>query len=638
MVIINHNTDKYNLFKEVDGSPYMFLSNRNGNFLLMSDTPKSRYDGFFFLHDFRLFRILEHIELLEAPPISEIDNNFTSFSRRRGHLKERFFMPYFYNSLVYEVSEISKINLYFDVKDAYDSREWGRNYVITEERNGMLLLKFIKTTDRREDAEDNRKEYELYIAVKPDIQSLTRVDEWVGRDYSKDRERNSEPSRRYAYLPFEFKAGRIVITASATKEHALEECVHVFNNLHALEKHQEQHFSRTASPIEGIGDRHIETAYICAQSAMHSLLVNVHKDNAVDARLLAGFPWFFQVWSRDELVSLKSMLLAKHYKLCRKIILDHLGAISYDGRLPNRYPSSALNSADAIGWLFKRVYDLANAVGLPKDELPYIKKQLEQAAYLLVKYHTRDQLVYNDSLETWMDTLHNEKDSGRAGARIEVQALQLLAYRVLHRLTGDEEYHEMERRLRKAVREKFWTGKYLKDGADDITIRPNAFIAAYIYPELLQRDEWIACFRHMLPKLWLPWGGLASIDKYNSKFTKSSTGENPKSYHHGDSWFWINNMAAIVLMRLDRDVFKNYIDQLLAASTHEILWQGAIGCHAELSSAAELKSEGCLNQAWSNALYIELVHELKIKKASNLKLKVLTEPDDNRRRPGRHVH
>jgi glycogen debranching enzyme len=34
---------------------------------------------------------------------------------------------------------------------------------------------------------------------------------------------------------------------------------------------------------------------------------------------------------------------------------------------------------------------------------------------------------------------------------------------------------------------------------------------------------------------------------------------------------------------------------------------GAVGCHGEVSSAEKLESKGCLNQAWSSAMYIELL-------------------------------
>ena len=113
-----------------------------------------------------------------------------------------------------------------------------------------------------------------------------------------------------------------------------------------------------------------------------------------------------------------------------------------------------------------------------------------------------------------------------------------------------------------------------------------------------------------MKSLWLEWGGVSTIDKKNPEFHSISTGENPASYHCGDSWYWINNLAAICVNRLDKRLFRDYINKIINASTHEIIYLGIIGHHAELSSAKKQTAEGCLAQAWSAAMYIELVDEL----------------------------
>jgi len=132
-------------------------------------------------------------------------------------------------------------------------------------------------------------------------------------------------------------------------------------------------------------------------------------------------------------------------------------------------------------------------------------------------------------------------------------------------------------------------------------------LAAYIYPELLSKEEWTVCFRNALAVLWNDWGGLATIDKNSPLYCNEYSGEEPKSYHNGDSWFWLNNLAALVMFKINEKAFKSYITKILKASVNEILWSGAIGHHAELSSSKELKSEGCLAQAWSAAMFVELV-------------------------------
>jgi len=178
-----------------------------------------------------------------------------------------------------------------------------------------------------------------------------------------------------------------------------------------------------------------------------------------------------------------------------------------------------------------------------------------------------------------------------------------------YQLTKQKKYKDLEEDTRKLVKEKFWNGKWLADGLNDYTIRPNVFIAAYIYPELLTKKEWKTCFKNILPKLWLKWGGLASLQKDHPLFQEHHTGEIPQSYHRGDSWYWINNLSALVLRRVDRKEFSKYIQKITEASTNEILIKGTIGHHAEVSSAGAAESQGCTAQAWSNAMFIELVEE-----------------------------
>jgi len=234
-----------------------------------------------------------------------------------------------------------------------------------------------------------------------------------------------------------------------------------------------------------------------------------------------------------------------------------------------------------------------------------IESALEKSMNGLLKHHTKAGFEVNDKLETWMDT--EFENDVREGIRIEMQALRLNMYRLMLELTQNNKYKILENLLKNKIRQRFWNGKVLADGLNDLTIRPNIFIAAYVYPELLSNKEWEICFDNALKAIWLDWGGLATIDKNNPLFTNESTGENIKSYHRGDSWFWMNNLAALTMNRINKNKFKKQIQKIIEASTEEILWKGCIGCHSELSSAKELTSKGCFNQAWSNAMFIEMV-------------------------------
>ena len=250
-------------------------------------------------------------------------------------------------------------------------------------------------------------------------------------------------------------------------------------------------------------------------------------------------------------------------------------------------------------------------MGVEIDDILKIRKvkldfsNLKKSADILFKNSTKDSLAFNKSQETWMDSISRE------GFRIEIQCLRIAVYDLLHNATKAKVYGDLRDKLAKITKKRFLENNCLKDGIQDSTIRPNVFIAAYIYPKLLSVQEWIKCFDTMLPKLWLEWGGLSTIDTENQEFHKYSTGQNAESYHNGDSWYWINNLAAIVLCRTDRKRYKEYISKIYNASRDEILFKGFIGCHSELSSAAMHESNGCLSQAWSSAMFVELCRELE---------------------------
>jgi len=232
----------------------------------------------------------------------------------------------------------------------------------------------------------------------------------------------------------------------------------------------------------------------------------------------------------------------------------------------------------------------------------------------LIIHRTRDGLAINGPKETWMDTDYGGDE--RDGARIEIQALRLCMYSFagfLSRYLEDKDqkkYRDLEKNMRLKVRQDFFERKILKDGSTDKTLRPNVFLAHYIYPDLLNNKEWEQAFKYCINNLFLPWGGFSTIEKSSPLYAEYYTGMDNRSYHRGDSWYFVNNLAAISLKKVNYDMFNNIIVKIVEASTEEILAKGVMGVASELSSAKEQGSEGCISQAWSSATYIELVHEL----------------------------
>lgn len=568
--------------KKIENNTGFLLTNKLGGYFSLTEKPASRYQGWFFvppkLAGKKLFKIIENLEPVEIPEsIKELKNNFWNIERKKGKIVESFFLPSFFNSLVYELNQSPNVELFLDFKESYDNQEFGRFYEISE-KDKLILIKC------------RNNENIAYLAIKPNILDYQKAGEWVERFYQSDKDRNSPPFKRYVFLALRLKARKIVFSVAETKEKAKKEAKIVFENTEKLKRKEKERIEKLFGEKTVFNQKispEIKMAYFCAKNSLNSLVVE-------NKEIFAGFYWFFQFWQRDEIISLKA--LANFQKIFKNIFWQKIKSIKKDGNLGE--------GADVVGWLFKRAADFIEEKRFNFKEKKKIGYYLEKTIEKLLKYQTKEGLAINHPQKTWMDSLD------RAGERIEIQCLRLNIYNLAYRLTKKKKYLQLEKELKEKVKQKFWSGSILIDGKSDFTIRPNIFLAAYIYPRLLTKKEWLKCFDGALSKLWLNWGGISTIDKKSPLFFLEHSGELSQSYHQGDSWFWVNNLTALVLYKFDKKRFQKYIDKILKAGTKEILWQGLISHQAELSSAKDLKSKGCLAQSWSSAFYLELISKI----------------------------
>lgn len=654
---IIHNLGILSASKEANDNCGFLLANKIGGYCSFFNKPTSRYHGFFYFDSksMKMHKFLESIEIVGRDNIDYVKNGFYFAERKKHDVIESFAMPKGFNSLIYELDSENKIDIALDCKEAFDNREWGRFYDIFEE-GGCIIAKFTKKTDLKEDSTGGKEESSMYLAIRSSNNFYEKNGRWVERYYIDDEKRNSPPFKRFIYNALRLKGKKFVFSISKNKNSAIKESEFVFKNLDDLKQREKEHFFnmlkneniKKVITNEKIS-KEIKIAYVNAANSLNNLVVEEKGNN----NLFAGLPWFFQFWSRDSLVALKS-LYKINKNMAEKILLNYLELINNDGRFPNligEHNSKSLGSADAIGWLFLRCWHLIGKINKDKEAINSIKSSmywikqsklagaksikgyikrcnsmiskkeneyytmlyavenaLEKSINCLLKFHTKDGFDSNEPMETWMDTNFGNDD--RKGARIELQALRLNMYGLGFELTMNHKYKILENALKLKARQKFWNGKILADGLDDWTIRPNIFIASYICPELLSQKEWETCFENSLNSLWLDWGGLSTIEKSNPLFTENNTGENNRSYHRGDSWFYLNNLAAMQLHKIDNKKFNKQIQKIINASTEDILWKGCIGCASEISSAKEFSPTGCFSQAWSNAMYVEMVDEI----------------------------
>lgn len=597
----------HGVVRSEEGEGGVLLLGKTGDYFLQFGSDFTAYQGYFvFLpNEFDYVKLVDSFRL--ESPCTKVTNR--GYEVDCEHSQSHVGVMVDEAGLLYAVDNYEgEVAVDLDVRRIHDFDDQGRIYRVFREGE-FVVVEYTKFSD----GSLSSVAYRMFVVF------LWRggyeiVGRWKGKSYAYDAERGTK-SELFVFDALRFLvhgSGKIIVVGSGNLTQAKVKALHV-------EKRWKEELEKGNASSRVKRD---DVALVCAEESCKQL--TVHPQPRLSG-ILAGLPWFFQFWTRDELISSVYLLSLKRYGHMRDILMKYVNFFGEDGRLPNRLPHADLGSADGIGWLGKRMGDLIFELKsrdeldryFSRDELGHVYRKLKDASSLLRNAYGKDGLIVNRPKETWMDT-----DFGgdvRDGARIEIQTLQLALYSCINFLGKelDEKTNEtktVEKLLREKVKTLFFDGKRLadgfKDGSADWTGRPNVFIAYYCYPGLLSKKEWKAVFSSTIEKLWLPWGGLSTIAKDHPLFCDTYSGMDNRSYHRGDSWFFINNMAAICMHDIDNLFFKEYIDKIRQASSREILFSGAIGHHAEVSSAKELSSKGCLAQAWSAALFVEMCARL----------------------------
>lgn len=577
------------LFSKENGKT-SFLLTSNKSWLSLGVPNTSAYQGWVILQDSEPHKIIDSINFDRKADKLIINKNSATINR--GSSSETYRITE--NSIQVSIRGYEgKVRIDFDCRHVHDFRDTGRNYT-TEIDAHKAIIHYTKY----EDQTNTIREYERWIAIHG-LSQLHAIEKWDKRTYPYDASRNIK-NEFYVYEAIEgrvFDSAEIVICYGSSREEAVRK----------LSEHK-------------INTQISQSDENAEQIAIQSLrqLTIIHPVRHEGHAIIAGIPWFTQVWSRDELVSVGGYIANREYHLAKEILQRYTKNMK-DGVLPNRDPPSELASADSTGWLCLRWHQLVKKLQAEKilseyitnSELETLSEQLESVAENIIK-KTENKLIENGPLETWMDTSDSSWQDKRDGARIEIQALALASLEAVRYVRmmlakNTKDIDECIHSYRERVRNAFFHDGILSDGSADATQRPNIFIAYYAYPALLSKEQWIASFENALKELWLSWGGLASISTKSDLFQNEHTGIDNRSYHRGDSWYWINNIAAMCLREVDSQKFSKYIDEIQNASIKEMLYSGFAGHCAEISSAKELTSKGCLAQAWSAGTLVELL-------------------------------
>lgn len=293
-------------------------------------------------------------------------------------------------------------------------------------------------------------------------------------------------------------------------------------------------------------------------------------------KLRAGLFWFPQRWFRDELLTLIFLDFEKAFKQLKEKILNY-----YLNNLENIWDKNKekeyIVSADTL-LLLLNLLDEETINKNYKSFLNYFRKWQEKFFEEGINLPPRS---------TWMDTKSREK-------ALEIELMYL---RALEKLQLFDEF----KKYKVYLKTKIFTNSYPKEEI----ISPNAFLGYYFYKNFWEEHEWLKIFDEIIKNYYLPWGGFSSESKNSPNFFEYHTGENSLSYHSGDSWFWLNNLSAYVLKNFAPKKYEEYVKKIQEASLINLFNLGSLGYMSELSSAKELKAEGCPVQLWSlSSLYL----------------------------------
>jgi glycogen debranching enzyme len=171
------------------------------------------------------------------------------------------------------------------------------------------------------------------------------------------------------------------------------------------------------------------------------------------------------------------------------------------------------------------------------------------------------------------------------------------------------EFLDFEILLKAKIINTYFKNGYLYNDIENKTFNINVFLSYYFFPDLLFKEDWEKVFDKAILKMFDS-GLFSSLSKFDKRFKSVHTGEDNLSYHMGDSWYFMNNLAAICLFDLNEKKYRKEILKIIKTSTNDILRFGCIGFASEISSASKQESVGCFAQCWSSASFVEMINKI----------------------------
>ncbi len=361
-------------------------------------------------------------------------------------------------------------------------------------------------------------------------------------------------------------------------------------------------------------------------NSYHSFLI----DSATKKSIIAGYPWFAD-WGRDTFISLPGLLLATGEFEFAKQVIKYWSKYINDGLIPNDLSGKIYNTIDASLWYIMSIYRYYLATSdkeFLNEIYPKVRNlllELINGSSFSIQVDENGFLIWNDpqySL-TWMDSLVNGiSATGRIGACVEIQMLWyncLKAYEFMQKELKLSDDHGEITGLIKLVNQKFnkyfWNEKsgyaydYIYDNNFDESIRPNVLMGLSLPFRLFDKKKTNRILTKAFEELYTPVGMLTlnKVDKKYNGYYQGSQAERDLAYHNGVIWpFLLGFYLKAMLVQNPND--KIIVDEVkrLVIDFWSAIKNQKLSYLPEVFAANDLHPDGCLSQAWNNALFLEV--------------------------------
>lgn len=344
----------------------------------------------------------------------------------------------------------------------------------------------------------------------------------------------------------------------------------------------------------------LTNAYIWNAHSLYGLVKKFKNNEGI----IAGLPWFLDVWTRDASLAIPAYLdlgLDSSVKNTLNMIgRKQLRTGKYRGMMPGKIISTTgqpvYDSIDATPLWLISLYNYIRYTGDTK----FMNENTERIEACLewvesVDEHESGFLDHEDgssnNFTTWMDTLKRGRNA------FEVQVQWWKALKSLSELGVIEK--EMPDALKKKINNKFWndrigiyTDHIKQNNEQDLTFSANTIFGPYYFLSEPERTNRI--INRLMEKDYLSKKGLRSTASSDASYKS-------EGYHTGKIWTHLTGMLAKVALNSN----INGIEILRNMS--EMLEDDTLGRMPENYEGEKLTPAGCSMQTWGSASFIHAV-------------------------------